>query len=405
MTWPPGAFAPRQRGQEMGHPPDTHSARTPAGTTAAPGLTPDLTTPIPWLRWALVAAAVVAGILLASCLLCTVRCCRRGRRRKRPRDKQAVVPGTTELTTTTHLVQPELGNVASGPGGAQQWGRLQLSLEYDSGSQEVRVGLKQAADLRPGAPGGTAHPYARLSLSPDAGRVHETKVHRGTLCPAFEETCSFHVLPVELPRTTLRVLLLDHRRLSQHRPLGALSLPLGSVDLQHVLELWRPLGPPAAAEPEQTEELCFSLRYVPGSGRLTVVVLEARGLSPVLADPYVKIQLMLNQRKWKRRKTSARKGTATPYFNEAFTFLVPFSQIQSVDLVLAVWAQGPQLRAEPVGKVLLGARASGQPLQHWADMLAQARRPVAQWHRLQPAREVDQALALQSRLRLPLPGF
>lgn len=44
------------------------------------------------------------------------------------------------------------------------------------------------------------------------------------------------------------MLLLDHRRLSQHRPLGALSLPLGSVDLQHVLELWRPLGPPAAAE-------------------------------------------------------------------------------------------------------------------------------------------------------------
>ncbi|XP_052517667.1 synaptotagmin-8 [Budorcas taxicolor] len=385
----------------MGHPPDTHSVRTPAGTTAAPGLTPDLTTPIPWLRWALVAAAVVAGILLASCLLCTVRCCHRGRRRKRPRDKEAVVPGTAELTTTTHLVQPELGNVASGPGGAQQWGRLQLSLEYNSGSQEIRVGLKQAADLRPRAPGGTADPYARLSLSPDAGRVHETKVRRGTLCPVFEETCSFHVLPAELPRTTLRVLLRDHRRLSQHRPMGVLSLPLGSVDLQHVLELWHPLGPPAAAEPEQTEELCFSLRYVPGSGRLTVVVLEARGLSPALADPYVKIQLMLNQRKWKRRKTSARKGTATPYFNEGFTFLVPFSQIQSVDLVLAVWARGPQLRAEPVGKVLLGARASGQPLQHWADMLAQARRPVAQWHRLQPAREVDQALALQGS---PEPG-
>lgn len=29
-------------------------------------------------------------------------------------------------------------------------------------------------------------------------------------------------------------------------------------------------------------ELCFSLRYVPGSGRLTVVVLEARGLNPGL---------------------------------------------------------------------------------------------------------------------------
>uniref|UniRef100_A0A4W2DT16 Uncharacterized protein n=1 Tax=Bos indicus x Bos taurus TaxID=30522 RepID=A0A4W2DT16_BOBOX len=76
----------------------------------------------PGLRWALVAATIVAGVLLTSCLLCTVCCCRRGRHRKRPRDKEAVVLGTTGLTTTTHLVQPELGNVASGPGGAQQWG-------------------------------------------------------------------------------------------------------------------------------------------------------------------------------------------------------------------------------------------------------------------------------------------
>lgn len=34
---------------------------------------------------------------------------------------------------------------------------------------------------------------------------------------------------------------------------------------------------------EQMGELCFSLRYVPSSGRLTVVVLEARGLNLGLA--------------------------------------------------------------------------------------------------------------------------
>lgn len=75
--------------------------------------------------------------------------------------------------------------------------------------------------------------------------------------------------------------------------------------------------------------------------------------------------------------------------------------LQSVDLVLAVWARGLQLRDEPVGKVLLGPRASGQPLQHWADMLAHARRPIAQWHHLQSPREVDRALALQPLLPLP----
>ncbi|XP_032346115.1 synaptotagmin-8 isoform X2 [Camelus ferus] len=395
---------------EMGHPPDPYSVPAPVGTSAGPGLIPDLITRIPWSRWALVAATVLAGVLLVSCLLCASCCCRRrGRHRKKPRDKKAVGLGRACGTTTTHLVQPDVDNVESGPGGPQQWGRLQLSLEYDFGSQEIKVGLRQAADLRPGGPRATADPYARVSLSPLSGRSHETKVHRSTLCLVFDETCCFHVPPDELPQTALRVQVLDGRSLSQHQPLAELSLPLGAVDLQHVLELWLQLGPPGAAEPEQVGELCCSLRYVPGSGRLTVVVLEARGLSPGLAEPYVKVQLLLKQRKWKKRKTSARKGTAAPYFNEAFTFPVPFSQIQpaspqSVDLVLAVWARGPQFRPEPVGKVVLGARASGQPLQHWADMLAHARRPVVQWHRLQPAREVDRALALQPRWRLPLPG-
>uniref|UniRef100_A0A8C3WD59 Synaptotagmin-8 n=1 Tax=Catagonus wagneri TaxID=51154 RepID=A0A8C3WD59_9CETA len=388
----------------MGHPPAPHSAPAPAGTTAVPGLTPDVIARIPWPRWALVAAAIVAGVLIVSCLLCVICCHRCSRHRKKRRDKEAVGLGSAHGTTTTHLVQPGADDLEAGSGGAQQWGRLLLSLAYDFGSQEIRVGLKQAADLRAGGAGGTADPYARVSLCPPAGHTHETKVHHGTLCPVFDDTCSFHVPPAELPRTSLQVRVLHAQRFSRPEPLGALSLPLGAVDLQHVLELWHPLGPPGATEPEQTGELCFSLRYVPGSGRLTVVVLEARGLSPGLAEPYVKVQLVLNQKKWKKRKTSARKGTATPYFNEAFTFLVPFSQIQNVDLVLAVWARGPQFRAEPVGKVLLGTRASGQPLQHWADMLAHAQRPVAQWHRLRPAREVDRALALQPRLRLPLPG-
>ncbi|KAK1335319.1 hypothetical protein QTO34_003105 [Cnephaeus nilssonii] len=327
-------------------------------------------------RWALVAIAVAAAILTASCLLCVVCCyCRRARRRK-PRDKEAVGLGSVRGTTTTHLVQPEVDDVGSGPGGAQQWGRLQLSLEYDLGSQEIRVGLKQAVDLRARSPGAQRTP---TPASACRAQTRDQGAPRHAL-PRVRRDCCFRVPLAELPRTTLWVQVLDFKRVSGHEPLGELHLPLGTVDLQHVLEIWRQLGPPGTAEAEQTGELCFSLQYVPGSGRLTVVVLEARGLSLGLAEPYVKVQLMLNRKKWKTRRTSARKGTAAPYFNEAFSFLVPLSQIQSVDLVLAIWARGSRLRAEPVGKVALGAWASGQPLQHWADMLAHcpaAHRPVA----------------------------
>lgn len=42
--------------------------------------------------------------------------------------------------------------------------------------------------------------------------------------------------------------MLHSRGVSPPEPLGTLSLPLGTVDLQHVLELWHPLGPPSAPE-------------------------------------------------------------------------------------------------------------------------------------------------------------
>lgn len=45
-------------------------------------------------------------------------------------------------------------------------------------------------------------------------------------------------------------------------------------------------------------------------------------------DPYVKVQLALDKKKWKRKKTSVKKSTLNPYFNESFTFDVSFEQIQ-----------------------------------------------------------------------------
>uniref|UniRef100_A0A7N4NQ55 Synaptotagmin 8 n=1 Tax=Sarcophilus harrisii TaxID=9305 RepID=A0A7N4NQ55_SARHA len=379
-------------------------------------------------RWLLVTILGGAAFLLVSCLLCALCCWCRRRRRKKGTKKETVGLATASSATSAHLVQPELDDVALGLEEPRR-GRLQVSLEYNFRSQELRVGLKQAADLRALQATGLADPYARIYLRSDPRRVHETKVHRQTLSPVFNESCVFQVPQAELPEALLVIQVLDFHRFSCQPPLGELLIPLGTSDLQHVLEQWYELGPSGGAQQEQNGELCFSLRYVPSTGRLTVVILEARGLQQGLSgggpaglgggawgrgraqqlfsptpDSYVKVQLLLNGKKWKKKKTAVKSSSGSPYFNEAFVFPVPFSQIQDVDLLVSVWGRGRASRARPLGRLLLGGRAAGQQLRHWSDMLAHARRPVAQWHRLRPPEEVARALPRKRGPRPPRPG-
>ncbi|CAG5958574.1 unnamed protein product, partial [Menidia menidia] len=62
--------------------------------------------------------------------------------------------------------------------------------------------------------------------------------------------------------------------------------------------------------------------------------------------PYVKVQLALDKRKWKKRKTSIKKKTLNPYFNESFTFDMSFDQIQ---LIVGI-KQANNLKAMDMGR-------------------------------------------------------
>lgn len=269
---------------------------------------------------------------------------------------------------------------------ADSLGRLKFRLDYDFNSTNLAVGVLQAEELPGMDMCGTSDPYVKVYLMPDKKKKYETKVHRKTLNPVFNETFNFKVPYAEVTTKTLVFAVYDFDRFSKHDQIGEVRIPLNTIDLAQTIEEWRILTR-VKSDGGQLGDICFSLRYVPTAGKLTVVVLEAKNLKKMdvggLSDPYVKIALMMNGKRIKKKKTSIKKCTLNPYYNESFTFEVPFEHIQKVSLVVTVVDYDRIGSSDAIGKVILGCSApSGSELRHWMDMLASPRRPIAQWHTL-----------------------
>ncbi|CAM4936837.1 unnamed protein product [Rotaria socialis] len=272
---------------------------------------------------------------------------------------------------------------------APNLGKLEYSLDYDFQKQELKVEVIQAQELPAMDMSGTSDPYVKVYVLPDKKKKFETKVYRKTLNPVFNETFIFKNLAYgEIGGKTLVFAVYDFDRFSRHDQIGEVQIALNTVDLGKVIREIKDLTPPPGEREAENKlgDICFSLRYVPTAGKLTITILEAKNLKKMdvggLSDPYVKLSLMMNGKRLKKKKTSIKKCTLNPYYNESFTFEVPFEQIQKVQLVVTVVDYDRIGTSEPIGKVVLGCNATGTELRHWSDMLASPRRPIAQWHSL-----------------------
>ncbi|XP_073724950.1 synaptotagmin VIII isoform X1 [Misgurnus anguillicaudatus] len=374
-------------------------------TTAAPGFLSSILDKIPLPRWAIYTIFAAIILLMLICVVCCcVKCCCKGKKKKKKMDQTINMEGMTGSTTTA-LVQPGAED-AEGRSANQQRGKLEYSLEFNAPKSELTVGIKEAADLKAMDLGGTSDPYVKVYILPSKSKTFETKVFRKTLNPVFNEIFKYQIPQKDLVESTLVMQVYDFNRFSKHDIIGEIRLDLSTVDWNHVIEEWRDLSEASKHGQEHLGDICFSLRYVPTNGKLTVIILEAKNLKPMdqggSSDPYVKVQLILDRKKWKKKRTSVKKQTVNPYFNESFTFDVSFEQIQKVQLVISVWDHDKISRNDAIGKIYLGCSATGNQLRHWADMLSNPRKPVAQWHTLLSSEQVDTTLALKHPLKFPL---
>ncbi|XP_029697519.1 synaptotagmin-1-like [Takifugu rubripes] len=288
-------------------------------------------------------------------------------------------------------------------------GRLHFTLDYNFTDNMLVVGILQAAELPAMDVGGSSDPYVKLYLLLDKKKKFETKVHMKNFDPNFNETFSFKVPYTELGGRTLVMTVYDFDRFSKHDAIGAVKIPMSTADFSQSLEEWRDLQKAEKEESEKLGDVCLSLRYVPTAGKLTVMILEARNLKKMdvggLSDPYVKIHFMQNGKRLKKKKTTIKKNSLNPYYNESFSFEVPCEQIEKVQIAVTVLDYDKIGKNDAIGKVVLGASNTGTEQRHWSDMLANPRRPIAQWHSLRHQEEVNSLLYLKQSLKphiLPL---
>uniref|UniRef100_A0A672Q3X6 Synaptotagmin-2-like n=1 Tax=Sinocyclocheilus grahami TaxID=75366 RepID=A0A672Q3X6_SINGR len=356
---------------------------------------------LPLPIWAVAASVVVVLALVACFTYCIFKKCF-GKKKKSKKARERKRAGWRKIEGTEGKgegEQKEEGEKKEGEVQKEEQenlGKLEFSLDYNFTDAQV----PDAQDLPAMDIGGTSDPYVKVYLLPDKKKTFETKVQRKNLCPVFNETFIFKVPYAELGGKTLVLQVFDFDRFGKHDVIGQIKIPMNCVDLGQPLHEWRHLEN-GEKEEENLGDICISLRYVPTAGKLTVNIMEAKNLKKMdvggLSDPYVKIVLQHNGKRLKKKKTTVKKNTLNPYFNESFCFEVPFEQIQKVQLLITVYNYDKLESNDPIGKTFIGYGATGVGLRHWSDMLANPRRPVAQWHTLQPEKEVEAALKAPHR--------
>ncbi|KAF6103052.1 hypothetical protein HJG60_004012 [Phyllostomus discolor] len=298
-------------------------------------------------------------------------------------------------------------------------GTLEFTLLFDADNSALHCTAHRAKGLRPPA-SGSVDTYVKANLLPGASKASQlrTRTVRGTRGPVWEETLTYHGFTrQDAERKTLRLCVCEDPWLRRRRrapPLGELRVPLRrllpnrarsfdvclekrrltkrpkSLDTCRGMSLYEEAAEAAAAAAgEERGRVLLSLCYSSQRGGLLVGVLRCAHLAPMDAngysDPFVRLFLYPNVGKKSKYKTSVRKKTLNPEFNEEFLYEGPRQELAQKTLLVSVWDYDLGTADDFIGGVQLSGRASGECQRHWRECLGRSDRRLELWHPLDGA--------------------
>ncbi|XP_029018756.1 synaptotagmin-10 isoform X2 [Betta splendens] len=303
------------------------------------------------------------------------------------------VPLRQSSTVSIGRIKPELykqKSVDSEDGArepAETCGKLSFSLRYDYEDQALVVTILTALELPAKDFTGTSDPYVKIYLLPERKKKFQTRVHRKNLNPTFDETFCFPVAYDELCNRKLHFSVYDFDRFTSHDMIGEVVVDnlFELSDLSREAVVWKDIHA-ATTESVDLGEIMYSLCYLPTAGRMTLTVIKCRNLKAMditgSSDPYVKVYLVCDGRRLKKRKTTTKKSTLNPVYNEAIIFDIPPENVEQVSLSIMVMDYDRVGHNEVIGVCRTGPDAEGLGRDHWNEMLAYPRKPITHWHAL-----------------------
>ncbi|XP_044799711.2 double C2-like domain-containing protein gamma isoform X3 [Bubalus bubalis] len=335
------------------------------------------------------------------------------------------------VTPIRSALQPQLDPEPEGDSDdSTALGTLEFTLLFDTDNSTLHCTAHRAKDLKPPA-SGSMDTFVKANLLPGASKVRarcrppplplgqasqlRTRTVRGTRGPVWEETLTYHGFTLQdARRKTLRLCVCEDPWLRRRRrapPLGELRVPLRklvpnrarsfnvclerrrltkrpkSLDTARGMSLYEEVEAELASE--ERGRVLLSLCYSSQRGGLLVGVLRCAHLAPMDAngysDPFVRLFLHPNAGRKSKYKTSVRKKTLNPEFNEEFFYAGPREELAQKTLLVSVWDYDLGTADDFIGGVQLSSWAGGERQQHWRECLGHSDRRLELWHPLDGA--------------------
>uniref|UniRef100_T1J7P2 C2 domain-containing protein n=1 Tax=Strigamia maritima TaxID=126957 RepID=T1J7P2_STRMM len=277
-------------------------------------------------------------------------------------------------------------------------GKIGLSIRYDIVHELLKVRLVGATNLKAKFRKNAADPHVKLTILPENSPKFFSNVHRNTLNPMFDEEFAFQVPLENAQEKTLKIAVCDLDRFSRRVIIGYVMLPLPEIGIKKNIassvctgDIWRDLYD--SYDKHQSSEgtkgdIFLSLSYNPDAGVLVVGVHKAKNIRTTkdkdISAIYSKVTLFVCGKYVKSKKTSAKKKTLEPEFDESFAIQLPRDRLQAFHVIVALCARNRLGGRFVLGRTQIGAFAyvSGPGLDHWLDAINSPKSIVAQWHTL-----------------------